>query len=226
MSFFLGYTRDMLLVTAVLSTAVLPAALACDLSLFSIIPTPTIPEGEERGFGWARHEYRGVALVGGRVATMSGFSIDQWKKVLLDPGRQDEWQSERFGNKLTEVFDASHLYMRLDLSFLMGAFRIEKQVVAEFKNYERPNGYRSCWQVVDPTPHLGTVAAWNNQAEWERDTYGCWDLTRAGAATLVSYQWWTSASAIPSAVQKYVLMNTLPDMVDAFDSEVAKAAAR
>lgn len=202
-------------------------AVACDISLFSVIPLPAIPAGESRGFGWARTSFRGADLVGGRVTTLSRYTLAEWKKVLLDPGRQDEWQAERFGNALTEIIDSSHLYMQVDVGLLFGAYHIRKQVVAEFHNYERPSGYRSCWEVIDPTPYLGAVARWQNNTEWERDTYGCWDLaTQPDGTTQVSYQWWTAASAIPSAVQNYVLSNTLPDMVAAFDAEVKRVAGR
>lgn len=202
-------------------------AAACDLPIFSLIPAPDGADVDVKAFATGATSFRGAEIVGGRVMTVSRHTLAEWKAVLLDPEHQDDWQAARFGNTLSERIDANHLYMRLDIPLAFGALHIRRQIVADFRSFQKGDSYRSCWQVIDPAPWRAEVARWDDGTEWESDTYGCWDLTpRPDGTTLVSYQWWSDLSAYPSAVGGWVVSHTLPDMVDAFEARVGLMAGR
>lgn len=201
-------------------------ALACDDAVFSALPLPA-PAVGGRGIVSGTLNVEGRDLFGARLSRVSTHSLDAWREELLRPEHHDEWQPARFGNERAERVDADHVYLRADVGFLFDAVHIRRQVIAKIVTIERRHSFRACWKAVDPTPFFADVARWATDAPWETALAGGWDVReKDGGGTIVSYQWWTSASGVPDAVLGWAAADTLPAMLDSFDEHVGIEEAR
>jgi hypothetical protein len=200
----------------------LGAAFACNLGIFDNLATP-LPGENGRGVATGEASHNGMSVVGGNFSKYSSHGTDGWKKVLKDAGTQDVWVPKQFGYELAEYIDPSHMYMAFNLSFLGDLFHVRRQLIVEVANVDTPTGFRSCWWMVDPTPYLDRIGQWKSEAEWERAMFGRWEITpQQPGRTLISYQWWTQSGKVPSAILRYAVSRTLPDLVDAFDDRVGQ----
>ena len=205
----------------ILSAAV---AMACDDAVFRALPEPAIPEGG-KGVITGDASMNGAAVVGARFEMHSDVSLAVWKRILHDAELQDEWLPERFGYDLVERIDPRHMYLQVDVGFLFGAVHIRRQLVAEIREVEGGGAFTSCWSMVDHQPFAAELARLQNDADWERASAGWWNVRPSGSGGDIGYQWWTEAGHVPSGLLKYGATQTLPALLDAFETR-ARALAR
>src|SRR4051812_32181539 len=71
----------------------------------------------------------GVELAGARVVMVSAHGLPAWKRVLRSPETTDDWPPDALGTKRVERLDANHIFQQLDISILLGAIHIRRQIV-------------------------------------------------------------------------------------------------
>lgn len=194
------------------------AAFACEQPVYTVLALPE-PDGSGHGAVTGEATVGGRTVVGGRFSYVSQEAYAGWRTVLLDAPSQDEWLPARFGTKVSDAIDPTHMYLLIDIGLLFDSVHIQRQLVAEVRNVDAVGHFRTCWWMVDPTPWKARVP--QNDVPWENSMYGAWEATpRADGGTLVSYQFWSEPGRIPSAVQRFGLANTLPALIEAFDARV------
>lgn len=200
------------------------SASACDQPIFSSIAPPPVEE-DGRGVATGEYNWDGRRMVGARLVKVSSYPVSAWKPVLAHGETQDDWMPAQFGYEDATLLDSSHMYLRFDIGFLMNAVRVQRQLVVQLQSSTRGEEYRTCWQMVDPTPFDAQIAALKTDAAWERSSAGWWEVTpRPEGGSLVTYQWWTEVSAMPVAIMRYGMSRTLPDLMDAFEARVGKVS--
>jgi hypothetical protein len=202
------------------------SALACDQAIFSAIPAP--PLGEDgRGVDTGEYTLGSTKMVGARLVRTSAHTVAQWQPVLKQGDKQDEWMPAQFGYEDATLLDSTHMYLRFDIGFLLDAVRVKRQLVVQLQEAYRGNSYRSCWMMVDPTPYMSKLQGLVADVAWEKSSQGWWEVSpRPEGGSLVTYQWWTEASAIPSGIMRYGMSRTLPDLMDAFEVRVGQVAGK
>lgn len=170
----------------------------------------------------------GVALSGARIAFRSAHPVPAWEPVVTAPERQDDWQSPSLGLQRAERLDAGHVLQQMRFDVLMGAVRIERQVIVAIRWVERgADRLHNCWAAADPAPFREKIGAMDNDAPWVAHGAGGWEIhALPDGGTYVSYQFWTESGLVPPRVQAWAMARTLPDLMSAFDAEVGRRADR
>lgn len=215
------------MLTAALLLAAAPALAVCDDPIFSIIPAPEATPTAS-GVATGAGTLEGKSVVGGRFSIDSAYSPAVWRKVLLEAENQDEWVPKRFGYEFSEWIDRDYMYMRFDIGFLMDSVHIQRQLVVRVTSGDVADRFRTCWRMVDPTPHMSRIQAWvAPDIDWERASTGWWEVTpQSDGTAIVNYQWWAESGRIPGAIQRFGISKTLPDLLRAFEERVAAVSKR
>lgn len=213
------------LISLALSSALhlfVPSTYACDQAVFQTIAPPT-PDGSGHGIATGTAAVDGMDVVGGNFTRYSAFTVADWQRVLRDAGSQDDWVPDRFGYDRSEYIDTSHMYLSFDIGFMFDAVHVKRQLVAQVQNVDHGDRFDSCWWMIDPTPYMSQITQWTSDATWERKMMGRWEVSaRPSGGSLVSYQWWAESGKIPTAIQRYAVSRTIPDLLDAFEERVGQ----
>ena len=168
-----------------------------------------------------------ASSVPGRSATlkMPGLPFSPpsvWKNVLLHAENQDDWVPKQFGYEFSEWIDREHMYLRFNIGFLANTIHIKRQLVVQVSSGDVGDRFRTCWKMVDPTPHMSRITAWiSPDVNWERASTGWWEVTpKSDGGALINYQWWAETGAMPTAIMRAGISGTLPDLLDAFEARV------
>lgn len=215
------------MLTLLLTLASPAHATVCDEPLFAVIPPPPADD-EGQGVATGTSTLDGKSAVGGRFSLDSRHPPDAWRKVLLEVESQDEWVPKRFGYELAEWIDPEHMYMRFDIGFLANSVHVRRQLVVRVTSGDVGDRFRTCWRMIDPTPHLPRIQAWvAEDVTWERASMGWWEVTpQRDERALVHYQWWAETGKIPVAIQRFGLSRTIPDLMRAFEARVGEIAGK
>lgn len=202
-----------------------PAASACSQPMFSTIPLPAIDAKKGHGVATGQYNWEGKQMVGARLSMNSAWPVDAWRPVLQQGDKQDDWMPAEFGYEEAAMLDRTHMYLRFDIGFLLGAVRVQRQLVVELAEQTvsaaTGSAWRTCWKMVDPGPWEPKLTGLANSATWEKSSAGWWEVTpRAEGGALVSYQWWTEAGAMPVSILQYGMSTTLPNLLKAFETRV------
>lgn len=193
--------------------------MACDLAALERLPWPTA-ESRPATVSMAVDDTVGV-----RVVFRSEHDPAQWYAVLREPESHDEWQAKAFGVERIDRLDAEHIYQRIDLPILFGAFHIREQLVVHIHWQSTVGALKNCWRSVDPAPWASAVPAWN--ARWETQVRGGWDVEPLpGGGSKVSYQVWAPQEIIFPGLQSWAMSRTLPQLMELFEARVGTLAAR
>lgn len=198
-------------------------SLACQSNVLSSI---AVPAPEEDGVAVALGKARvGESDLAGVIGVyISDESIADWLRVLKVPENQEEWHPSEMGTKRVERVDPHHIYQQVEMSFALGAVQIRRQAVVEINWMSQTDSkLQNCWQLVEPTPFQPNVAAWVNDAPWQKVGMGGWNIyPLPDGRTFVSYQFWTESKLVPTSVQAWVMSKTLPNLMNAFEARVEK----
>lgn len=169
----------------------------------------------------------GVDLAGALIVMVSEHGLPAWKRVLRTPETTDDWHPDSLGTKLVERLDATHIYQQLDITILLGAIHIRRQIVVGSRWLEdSAKELRNCWYGSDPATYQAQVAPWADDSTWETVTYGGWHLRpQADGTTLVSYQMWSPTKTVLPQIQAWAMSRTLPELLSAFEVHVGKVEA-
>jgi hypothetical protein len=194
-------------------------AMACDLAALQRLPWPTV---ETRPATTSMVVEKSIGV---RAAFRSAHAPSAWYAVLKEPETQDEWQAEDFGVKRVDRLDHEHIYQRIDLAILFGAFHIREQLVVRIQWASTEGAVRSCWQSVDPAPWSAAVPAWD--ARWETQVRGGWDVEPLeDGGSRVSYQVWAPQEIVFPGLQQWAMARTLPKLLTMFEERVGTLASR
>lgn len=198
-----------------------PAWAICDDPIFSIIPAPP-PTDERHGVATGMGTLSGKDVLGGRFSLDSALPPSVWKNVLLHAENQDEWVPKQFGYEFSEWIDREHMYLRFNIGFLANTIHVKRQLVVQVASGDVGDRFRTCWKMVDPTPHMSRITAWiSPDVNWERASTGWWEVTpKSDGGALINYQWWAETGAMPTAIMRAGISGTLPDLLDAFEARV------
>lgn len=198
-------------------------AFACDEPVFSALPAPPLPESG-KGVVTGDGVLDGRNVVGVRFSMRSPEPVEVWKRVLGAPERQDDWMPDQFGYDLVEKLDASHMYLRINVGLIFGAVRVRRQLVAYVQDHEREGTYVTCWKMVDHAPFDAQLGPLATDVDWENTSAGWWSATPDGSGSVIGHQWWAVAGKVPASIMKFGASRTLPDLMDAFETQAQAVA--
>lgn len=203
-----------------------PPVEQCDMAVLATLAAPAAnPARPVLTSG--RTVAHGVDLAGARVVMVSDHGLPAWRRVLRSPETTDDWHPDSLGTKRVERLDPSHIFQQLDISILLGAIHIRRQIVVGSRWLDdTATELRNCWYGSDPTRYQAQMAAWADDSTWETVTYGSWHLRpQADGTTWVSYQMWSPSKTVLPQIQAWAMSRTLPEMLSAFEAHVGEIDA-
>ncbi len=198
----------------------------CDQAVLSTLAAPEATSSRPVMTS-GRTMANGVELAGARVVMLSDHGLAAWERVLRSPETTDDWHPPSLGTRRVERLDGDHIFQQLDISILLGAVHIRRQIVVGSRWLEdTPTSLRNCWFAGDPARYAPQVAPWADDSPWETVTYGSWHVRPADEGrSWVSYQFWSPSKTLLPQIQAWAMSRTLPELVSAFETHVGEVEA-
>jgi hypothetical protein len=130
------------------------------------------------------------------------------------------------GTRRVERLDPSHIFQQLDITILLGAVHIRRQIVVGSTWLENTaTAAKSCWYGADPARYTAQIAPWADDSTWESVTFGSWEVrARPEGGSTVSYQFWSPSKSLLPQIQAWAMARTLPEMMRVTDAHVGALA--
>lgn len=199
----------------------MPLLEQCDMGVLAALSAP-VAASAAPAIVTGRTSTHGVDLVGARASFLSEHDVPAWARVLRTPEETDDWHPPSMGTRRVERLDPGHIFQQLDITILLGAVHIRRQIVVGSTWLENTaSAAKICWYGTDPSRYQAQIAPWVDDSTWETVTFGSWEVrARPEGGSTVSYQFWSPSKSLLPQIQAWAMARMLPEMMRVTDAHV------